>query len=229
MRETHHFGVVVEPNGDFRIEDVPPGAYELRGELRDGPENSLPFAGRLLGRLNQEVVVPEGPASRPNEPLDVGELVLHVAVNLNSGDQAPDFEVKTLDGGSLRLSDFRGKYVLLDFWATWCGPCRAETPNLKSLYEAYGKNPKFAMLGLSLDKAVEEPKAYAKTEGIAWHQGFLGDWSKAMLPTRYGVEGIPAMFLIDPVGKIVATGLRGAEIGKAVGAALGKAETSTEK
>jgi hypothetical protein len=66
----------------------------------------------------------------------------------------------------------------------------------------------------------------AKTEGIAWHQGFLGDWSKATLPARYGVEGIPAIFLIDPGGKIVSTDLRGAEIGKAVAAALGKAGAS---
>ena len=91
------------------------------------------------------------------------------------------------------------------------------------MYDAYGKDPKFAMLGLSLDKAVEAPRDYAKTEGIAWHQGFLGDWSKATLPARYGVEGIPAIFLIDPGGKIVSTDLRGAEIGKAVAAALGKA------
>jgi peroxiredoxin len=142
------------------------------------------------------------------------------------GDEAPDFEVRKLDGSSVRLADFRGKYVLLDFWATWCGPCRAETPNLKGVYDAYGKDPKFAMLGLSLDKAVEAPKDYARTEGIAWHQGFLGDWSKATLPARYGVEGIPAIFLIDPGGKIVSTDLRGAEIGKAVAAALGKAGAS---
>jgi hypothetical protein len=85
------------------------------------------------------------------------------------------------------------------------------------------------MLGLSLDKAVEAPKGYAKTEGIAWHQGFLGDWSKAALPTRSGVEGIPAIFLVDPAGKIVATDLRGAEIGNAVGAALGKVEPTGQK
>ena len=82
---------------------------------------------------------------------------------------------------------------------------------------------------LSLDKAIEEPKGYSKTEGIAWQQGFLGDWSKATLPARYGVEGIPAICLVDPAGKIVATDLRGAEIGKAVAEALEEAEKASTK
>jgi peroxiredoxin len=229
QKNTHHFGLTIEADGSFRINDVPPGTYELRGELREGPASDIPIGGKVLGRINQDVLVPERPADNPNEPLDLGELVLQLVINLNPGDAAPDFEIKKLDGGSVHLTDFRGKYLLLDFWATWCGPCRAETPHLKSVYVSYGKNPNFAMLGLSLDKAVEEPKAYAKTEGIAWQQGFLGDWSKATLPARYGVEGIPAIFLVDPAGKIVVMDLRGAEIAKAVGEALGKAQKPIAK
>jgi thiol-disulfide isomerase/thioredoxin len=221
-RETHYFGLVIEANGDFRIDDVPPGTYELHGQLREGGASGFGWGGRLMGSVNQEVIVPGRSAGQTNEPLDLGEFVLQVVKYLKPGDAAPDFATKTIDGGSLALADFRGKYVLLDFWATWCGPCRAETPNLKSVYDRYGKDAKFAMVGLSLDKAVEAPKDYVKTEGIAWQQGFLGDWSKAALPARYGVEGIPSLFLIDPEGKVLATDLRGAEIGKAVATALGK-------
>jgi peroxiredoxin len=222
QRATHQFAMVIQASGEFRIRDVPPGTYELRGDLREGDGNTLPGFGKLLGSVNRDVTVPEPPAGQPNTPLDLRDVVVQMLKELKPGEAAPDFEVKTLDGGSLRLADLRGKYVLLDFWATWCGPCRAETPNLKAVYESYGKNPKFAMLGLSLDKAVEAPRDYAKTEGIGWHQGFLGDWSKATLPAHYGVEGIPAIFLIDPEGKIAVTDLRGEKIGKAVGSALGK-------
>jgi thiol-disulfide isomerase/thioredoxin len=222
QRAEHQFAMMIEASGEFWIRDVPPGTYDLRGDLREGDGNTLPRSEKLLGSVNWDVTVPESSAGQPNAPLDLGDVVVQMIKKLKPGDAAPDFEVKTLDGGSLRLADLRGKYVVLDFWATWCGPCRAETPHLKAVYESYGKNPKFAMLGLSLDKAVEAPRDYAKTEGIGWQQGFLGDWSKATLPARYGVEGIPAIFLIDPAGKIAATDLRGEGIGSAVGSALGK-------
>ena len=221
-KETHHFGLVAEENGAFRIDDVPPGTYELRGELHEGGANGFEWAGRLLGRVNQEVLVTQAAADKPNEAVELGEFVLQLVKNLKPGDAAPDFEVKDLEGAPVRLADFRGKYLLLDFWATWCGPCRGETPNLKEVYEAYGKNPKFVMLGLSLDPEAALPRMYARREGIGWAQGFLGDWAKATLPARYGVEGIPAIFLIDPAGKIVATDLRGEEIGRAVGRVIGK-------
>src|SRR5688500_12953067 len=93
-------------------------------------------------------------------------------------------------------------------------------PNLIELYDTFGLHPRFAMIGLSLDKTVEEPIKYAKDEDLRWLQGFLSDWSKATLPARYGVEGIPATFLIDPEGKILQTGLRGDELKDAVRAAL---------
>jgi peroxiredoxin len=220
LRETHSFGLLIEPNGEFKIDDVPPGVYELSGQLHEGGSSGFGFGGKLLGRINQEVIVPESAKGQPNEPLDLGEFVLQLVKYLRPGDAAPDFEIKTIEGSALSLADFRGKYVLLDFWATWCGPCRAETPNLKRVYDTYREDAKFAILGLSLDKAVAAPKDYIKAEGISWSQGFLGDWSKATLPARYGVEGIPSIFLIGPDGKIVATDLRGPEIGKAVARAL---------
>jgi peroxiredoxin len=136
------------------------------------------------------------------------------------GQDAPLFEVKTVDGKEVKLADFKGKYVLLDFWATWCGPCVGETPNLKAVFEKYGKREDFAMIGLSLDKEVEKPKAYAKQNGCEWVDGFLGDWGKDEVTKKYGVSGIPSIWLIGPDGKVVASRLRGNGIMEAVSSAL---------
>ncbi len=83
------------------------------------------------------------------------------------------------------------------------------------------------MIGPSLDQTVEAPKDYTSREGIGWHQGFLGDWSKASLPAEYGLEGIPAIFLIGPDGKIIATDLRGEHIKGALERALGNSRAHT--
>ncbi len=135
---------------------------------------------------------------------------------------APPFEVKTLDGAPLRLADLRGKYVLLDFWATWCGPCVGETPFLKATYKAFGANDRFAMVSLSLDDNPAAPMDFARKNDIKWIQGFLGKWSDSKVTPMYGVEGIPSIFLIGPDGKIIARELRGDGIADAVGKALGK-------
>ena len=136
---------------------------------------------------------------------------------------APAFQVETLDGKPLNLADYRGKYVLLDFWATWCGPCVAETPYLKETFDAFGHDERFVMIGLSLDKSKDAPKSYVEKNGLRWTQGFLGDWAKTKVPDEYGISGIPAIWLIGPDGKIIAKNLRGKGIKKVVAKVLGLA------
>lgn len=137
------------------------------------------------------------------------------------GQEAPGFEIKTTDDKTIKLADYRGKYVLLDFWATWCGPCTGETPNLKAVYEQFGKRDDFVMIGLSLDQEKEKPIAYAKEKGTHWVDGFLGDWGKDEVTKKYGVRGIPSIWLIGPDGKVVAKHLRGEAISEAIKKALG--------
>ena len=152
----------------------------------------------------------------------MGEVVLKPSVNFKFGDAAPDFNVETLDGKPLKLSDFRGKYVLLDFWAMWCGPCIAEMPNLKKTYESFGQDKRFEMISLSLDSDRETAKKFVESKDIRWTQVFLGKWSKDTVTANYGVYSIPSIFLVGPDGKIMDDGLMGNEIQKAVSAALAK-------
>ena len=106
--------------------------------------------------------------------------------------------------------------VVVDFWATWCGPCRQELPNLISVYKKYEQEPRFAIVSLSLDQKMETAERFVQDKGMGWTHGFLGGWKETDVPESYGVQGIPAMFLIDPEGKIVATGLRGSNLGPAI-------------
>ena len=131
------------------------------------------------------------------------------------GSVAPDFTLKTIDGKDLSLKDLRGQYVLLDFWASWCGPCRREIPNLKQIYETYHEKG-FEILSVSLDDKEEAWKGAIEKEGLNWkHVTSLKGW-KCEVAAQYHVSGIPAMFLLDKEGKIIGTGLRGVALQKKV-------------
>ena len=123
---------------------------------------------------------------------------------------APDFTQNTADQKPVKLSDFKGKYVLIDFWASWCGPCRAENPNVVKAFNQY-KDKNFTVLGVSLDSESSKAawlKAIEK-DGLTWTQvSDLKGWSNAVAQ-MYSVNSIPQNFLINPEGKIVAKNLRG--------------------
>jgi thiol-disulfide isomerase/thioredoxin len=129
------------------------------------------------------------------------------------GKDFPAFSEKDLNGKPLALADFKGKVVLVDFWATWCGPCVDELPNVLAAYEKYhGKG--FEIIGISLDQSRDALTAFIKERGMQWPQYFDGLGWKNKLAEQYGIQSIPATFLLDGDGKIVAKGLRGQALDK---------------
>ncbi len=127
------------------------------------------------------------------------------------GSQAPDFTQNDPEGKPVALSSLRGKYVLIDFWASWCGPCRRENPNVVAAFNEF-KSKNFTILGVSLDQDKEKWLQAIKADNLNWTQvSDLAYWNNAAAK-QYQVTGIPQNFLLDPSGKIVGKNLRGEEL-----------------
>jgi peroxiredoxin len=127
------------------------------------------------------------------------------------GGKALDFTLNTPEGKPVSLSSFRGKYVLLDFWASWCGPCRMENPHVVAAYHKF-KDKNFTVLGVSLDNNKERWIDAIQRDGLVWtHVSDLKGWASDAA-RLYGVNAIPQNYLIGPDGTILAKNLRGPQL-----------------
>lgn len=137
------------------------------------------------------------------------------------GSVFPDFNEKDVTGQPLSIASHKDKVVLIDFWATWCGPCRGELPNVIATYNKHHAQG-FDIIGVSLDQDQAKLTDFTKSMKMPWPQFFDGQGWNNKLAVKYGIESIPATFLLDGNGKIIGKDLRGDELEQAVSVALAK-------
>ena len=200
---TFEFGAVSDAQGRYRISGLERGTWHLAG-LRYGMRE-LPGCGngpqQLFGAQSFNVA-----------DLTPQEIELRVSASRippKIGESAPDFSVTALDGRALKLSQFRGKIVLLDFWATWCGMCRADFPKLLATYEALAPSARFEIVGVSIDEDAQLVRRFVDSRGLRWPQTALGIAAKNPVAQLYNVNSTPSTVLIDADGKVVAINLTG--------------------
>ncbi|HVD96959.1 MAG TPA: TlpA disulfide reductase family protein [Cytophagaceae bacterium] len=140
-------------------------------------------------------------------------------VGLKIGQQAPDISLPDTSGNVKTLSSLRGNYVLVDFWASWCGPCRYENPNVVRLYQKYHAKG-FEVFSVSLDQNKKSWMRAIEADGMEWtHVSDLKKWESAVAPV-YNINSIPMTFLLDKKGVIIAKDLRGADLEKKLASIL---------
>ena len=186
------------------LDDFPTGKTLVQQIQTDYPETK---AGKNAGRILANIQRQED-AKKVRESLVVGATF-------------PDFEEKDLDGKPLSISNYKGKVVLVDFWATWCGPCVGELPNVIKAYEKY-HDKGFEIIGISLDDSESKLKSFIKDKNMTWSQYFDGKRWDNKLAQKYGIMSIPATFLLEGEGKIIGQDLRGEKLDEALASALKK-------
>jgi len=201
MREINRQYVVENPNSPFAIFALQEYAgYDIDAAAIEPLFQSLP------------ATVQQSPSGKA-----LADKIA-LAKKTGIGMYAMDFTQNDTAGVPVKLSSFKGRYVLVDFWASWCGPCRAENPNVVQAFHKY-KDKGFTVLGVSLDRPGQKEKwlKAIHDDQLTWTQvSDLNFWDNAVAK-QYGIEAIPQNYLLDPSGKIVAKGVRGEELEKKLG------------
>ena len=152
------------------------------------------------------------PGSEPAKNFQNQALFLRKYMENNAFYDVPDIRLNRPDGSEIKLSDLRGKTVLIDFWASWCGPCRKENPNVVKLYQKYRKK-NFTVFSVSLDQDATNWKQAIKSDQLIWpyHGSELKGWNSSFV-SQFNIQSIPFTVLVDPKGKVIGVNLRGEDL-----------------
>ena len=157
----------------------------------------------------------DGVPSQLRQMTEMSIQRIPILKKLKIGNPALPIDVETTAGDRITLGSYRGKVLLVDFWASWCKPCRQEMPTVKSVYKEFHEKG-FEILGISLDQSEASFEGYIEEQGITWPQIFDGKGWKSSVGQKYGINSIPATFLIDRKGTIRYRDLRGDKLREAV-------------
>ena len=194
-------------------------ANELQQFIAKYPNSYVvPLAIYRVHQLNDDVTMLEEYYNKLTADVKKASVSTYLATIIKDskkfpiGKPLPDFSQADTSGNMISLSSLRGKYVLVDFWASWCGPCRQENPNIVATFNQY-KDKNFTVLGVSLDKSKQPWLDAIKADGLAWtHVSDLQGWNNAV-STKFEIFSIPQSVLLDPQGNVVAKNLRGPALG----------------
>lgn len=208
-------GIIAGVNTEVKaFVDQKPASFASLAALQNlSPDSDFDYYIKVISALDGQ--------ANGNEYYDALKAEVKAMTKLAPGSPAPEISLAQPNGEVLSLSDLKGQYVLIDFWASWCGPCRRENPNVKKVYEKY-HDKGFEILGVSLDKNRNAWLAAIEQDGLTWpHISDLKYWSSAVVP-EYNITGIPLTVLVDKEGNIVEKNLRGPALEKKLAEIFGE-------
>jgi hypothetical protein len=219
-REQKSYLLQFDTNGTFRADGIPPGEYSLNISLTDPTREDYSY--EQIGSFGMTFTLPEVKPGEPDQPYDLGNHEIAVRGIMRLGKKAPRFTTRLMDNTEVKLEDFRTKFVLIDFWATWAGNRSYDLQNLKAIHERYGKDARLVMLGINLDHVRQSADDELKKNPLPWRQAYGGAWNESTFRVTYGLRSVPDAVLIDPDGKLVGMNLRGPNILRTVDRLLGE-------
>ena len=187
------------PNGSFSIDGVPAGSYSFLVQVFSPPED-----GCLVTPLSVHVEAITIADRRRSQ--DLGTLKLRKNLATPIGEVLPEIDLEGMDGRPIRVSEMRGKIVLIDVWASWCGPCLEQVPRMRELFERYGADARCVILGLSLDQERDDALAAIGKHRFEWKQCLVSSNNTQRAMSALGCSSVPAYLVLDRKGVLIYRG-----------------------